>query len=66
MTCSCDDCGEWVHSKRWELGYRICRECGEQAAARERRGWTIVGLPKGHYTRVTKRDDLLHLNQKTR
>lgn len=66
MTYSCDNCGEWVHTKRWELGYRVCRECGELEARNVRKNWTIVGLPKGHYTRITRMDDLLHLNQKTR
>lgn len=62
----CEDCGEWVHSKRWALGYRTCRECGDHAARAARKTWTIVPLHKGHYTRITNPAELRHLNQKSR
>jgi hypothetical protein len=31
-----------------------------------RAGWCIVPTPKGHYTRITNKDELQHLNQKPR
>jgi ribosomal protein L37AE/L43A len=66
MTHACEACEEWVHSKRWALGYRTCRACGEAAARAERRSWTIVSLPKGHFTRIGNPEELKFLNQKVR
>jgi hypothetical protein len=63
---SCVRCAEWVHPKRWALGYRVCRECGEAQAVADRKTWTIVPLHKGHYTRVTDIQELKQLNQKPR
>lgn len=62
----CVRCGEWVHSKRWALGYRLCRECGEAHARLERSTWTVIPTHKGHYTRVTNIKELKQLNQKPR
>jgi ribosomal protein L37AE/L43A len=65
MTYSCDECGEWVHSKRWELGYRTCRECGEANARAARASWCIA--PAGHkqgYTRITDPQYLRNMNPK--
>jgi hypothetical protein len=52
--------------KRAELGYSTCLSCGDEHAQHERMGWTIVPTPKGHYTRITNREELKHLNQKSR
>lgn len=62
----CRLCGITYPPKRAALGYNTCLDCGDAAAATERAAWCIVPTPKGHYTRVTKKDDLKHLNQKTR
>jgi hypothetical protein len=35
-------------------------------AERQRDTWCIVPMPKQAYTLVTRKADLLHLNQKTR
>lgn len=43
---ACEVCDDWVHPKRWALGYRTCRACGEAAARTERSRWTIA--PAGH------------------
>ena len=29
---NCLSCGEYVHPKRWQLGYRTCLDCGEVMA----------------------------------
>lgn len=50
---SCEGCGEWVHPKRWALGYHICRACGEAAARRARASWAAA--PAGHKQAATLR-----------
>jgi hypothetical protein len=65
-TCYCETCGEAYPAKRKALGYRLCLTCGEEAAREQRMGWCIVPTPKGHYTRITKKEELKQLNQKVR
>ena len=60
----CKRCGITYPDKRAALGYDTCLNCGDRAATTERMGWAVVPLPKQGYTRVTKREDLKHLNQK--
>lgn len=62
----CYECGETFPMKRAMLGYNVCLTCGDIVAASQRASWCIVPTPKGHYTRVTNKEELLHLNQKTR
>ena len=62
----CTECGDWFPDKRAELGYPHCLSCGDVHAQEERLGWCIVPTPKGHYTRVTNKEELKHLNQKSR
>ena len=63
---TCRECGETYPTRRAALGYRTCLDCGDAEAATARAGWAICPLPKQGYTRITRRDDLLHLNQKVR
>jgi hypothetical protein len=65
-TCYCETCGEAYPAKRKALGYRLCLTCGEEAAIAMRTSWCIVPTPKGHYTRITKKEELKQLNQKVR
>ena len=63
----CTKCGEDIEPrKRVLLGYKVCLDCGDSTAKTERSTWTIVPTPKGHYTRITRKSDLLALNQKPR
>jgi hypothetical protein len=63
----CTKCGEDIDPpKRVLLGYKVCLDCGDSTAKKERASWTIVPTPKGHYTRITRKSDLLALNQKPR
>lgn len=64
--CFCLTCGDTYPAARRALGYQTCLACGEEAAIAMRTSWTIVPLPKQGYTRVNKRDELKHLNQKVR
>lgn len=66
MSCECETCGEAFPLKRRQLGYNVCLTCGDLVAAEQRAGWCIVPTPKGHYTRVTNKEELKHLNQKIR
>lgn len=66
LTCKCQDCGAEYNYERYKLGYNTCLECGEMLAQEVRFGWTIVLLPKQGYTRINRREDLHHLNQKSR
>ena len=62
----CVRCGDTFPAGRAKLGYRVCLECGDTTATEERLGWCIAPLPKQGYTLISRKSDLLHLNQKTR
>jgi hypothetical protein len=62
----CIACGETFSARRARLGYNTCLDCGDFAARNERMTWTIVCTPKGHYTRITTKEELKCLNQKPR
>jgi hypothetical protein len=63
---TCIACGDSFPHRRARLGYNTCLDCGDFAARNERRTWTIVCTPKGHYTRITTKEELKCLNQKPR
>lgn len=65
-TCYCVTCGDTFDPRRRQLGYQTCMDCGAEAAIAMRTAWTIVPLPKQGYTRVNKKSELKHLNQKSR
>ena len=65
-TPQCVGCGEVYSVRRARLGYNVCLECGDCQATKQRASYCVVPLPKQGYTLVTRKDDLLHLNQKTR
>jgi hypothetical protein len=58
--CQCD---EEISQARWDLGYRVCLDCGERESIRVRQGWTIVPLHKSSYTLVTDKSILKQLNK---
>ena len=62
----CKDCGDTFPVGRAKLGYQVCLKCGDAAATEQRLGWCIAPLPKQGYTLITRKSDLLNLNQKTR
>jgi hypothetical protein len=60
----CVDCGDEFPSERWQLGYRCCLMCGEDAARAERRSWTVVQeYGKGGYMFVTAESAPVTLKQ---
>jgi len=64
--CTCPSCGNDYDYRRRQLGYNYCLDCGDIRAEQQRQSWCVVPLPKQAYTLVTRKSDLLHLNQKTR
>jgi hypothetical protein len=62
----CHACGADYPPQRAALGYNTCLDCGDFAARTERMTWTIVCTPKGHYTRITRPEELKSLNQKVK
>jgi len=51
---TCRHCGDDVDERRWDLGFRLCLFCGEEAARTERLGWCVVQeYGKGPYQYVT-------------
>ena len=61
---TCIACGDSFPHRRAVLGYNTCLDCGDFAARTERLSWTIICTPKGHYTRITRPEELKSLNQK--
>ena len=50
----CVVCGDDVPLARWQLGYKVCLFCGEDAARAERKSWTVVQeYQKGGYMFIT-------------
>lgn len=64
----CDICGDDIHHERYALGYRLCMNCGNQAAISARQSWCVVQpYGKGPYMLVTDASapqTLLDTNQK--
>ena len=51
----CEQCGDDVHIARWQLGYRVCKFCGDEMARAERASWCVVmEYGKGNYQYVTR------------
>ena len=57
---NCWGCGDEVDARRWEIGRRLCMECGEKEALRVKH--TIVPMPKSNYIVVTDLSLLHGLN----
>lgn len=50
----CTHCGDDVRVERWNLGFRLCLFCGEEAARIERKSWCVIQeYGKGNYQLVT-------------
>jgi len=58
----CVDCNSTYDIRRFYLGILLCPDCGEEAARQVTH--CTVPLHKGNYTVITRKSDLLHLNQK--
>lgn len=65
---SCTLCGDDMRVERWNLGFRLCLTCGEEAAVSDRASWCVVQpYGKGPYMLVTSasaRQTVMDTNQK--
>ena len=61
-TPRCRMCDEVFPTARWDIGYRICLDCGEELSSRTTR--TVVPMHKSNYFLCTNLDDLKGINNK--
>jgi ribosomal protein L37AE/L43A len=59
---TCKLCGDNFPAKRFELGYAVCLECGEEIA--RQKIFTVVPMHKSNYIACFNRDDLKGINNK--
>ena len=59
----CDKCGEEFDARRKELGYNTCLSCGQLIA--EQVKFCIAPVHKSNYVVVTRKSDLIGINNKT-
>jgi len=65
MQTKCRICDDEISPARWEIGKRVCLECGEELSRQERMGWCIAPISnKAGYTRVTDYSLLKQINPK--
>lgn len=57
----CAECGEDVDPRRWELGYRLCLDCGEQFARQVVR--CVAPMAKSNYVLISNKEQLKGLNK---
>jgi len=58
----CRKCNAHVPKARWDIGYRLCLEHGDEQA--KSRKFCIAPLHKSNYMLITNRADLLGINNK--
>ena len=57
------DCGEVIEDGRWEIGYRVCLECGDEIA-KQRKFTVAIPYSKGAYQLIHDPKDLFFTNPK--
>jgi hypothetical protein len=63
--CKCRICDDEIDPARWEIGKRVCLECGEEQSRQERMSWCIAPISnKMGYTRITDFSLLKQINPK--
>ena len=60
----CISCGDEYDKARYDIGYRVCLECGEGKARNARKAWCIANISKSNYMLITQIETLSQLNQK--
>ena len=60
--CTRVGCSRPVNQYRYEIGYTLCKPCGERAAKRVKH--TVVPMHKSNYVVVSDRRDLMGINNK--
>lgn len=62
MKAICILCGEPFKFARFQIGYRVCLDCGDEVAHQVRH--TVAPLHKSNYVLITNMEDLKGLNNK--
>ena len=57
------DCGEIIEEGRWDIGYRVCLECGDEIA-KQRKFTVAIPYSKGAYQLIHDPKDLFFTNPK--
>ena len=61
----CHKCDDKVAKKRWDLGYRLCLDCGDEVASRVAEGFTVaIPFNKGAYQFIYNPQELSTTNPK--
>ena len=60
----CISCGDEYDKARYDIGYRVCLECGEGKARNARKSWCIANISKSNYMLITQIETLSQLNPK--
>jgi len=58
----CMLCGDTFKWARFQLGYKLCLDCGEEKAKQHKH--TVAPMHKSNYVLITNREDLKGLNNK--
>lgn len=56
-------CGEIIEQGRWNLGYRVCLECGD-SIAKQKKFTVAIPYSKGAYQLIHDPKDLFFTNPK--
>ena len=57
------DCGEIIEDGRWDIGYRVCLDCGDEIA-KQRKFTVAIPYSKGAYQLIHDPKDLFFTNPK--
>lgn len=60
----CRKCNDNVPKARWDIGYRLCLDCGNEVAEKRAKMFCVVPMHKSNYVAVFDRSDLLGINNK--
>ena len=63
LSVSCENCGEEFDPRRLALGYNVCLPCGELIAREVK--YCIAPVHKSNYVVVSRKSDLVGINNKT-
>jgi hypothetical protein len=56
-------CGELIEHGRWDIGYRVCLECGDKIA-KQKKFTVAIPYGKGAYQLIHNPEELKMTNQK--
>lgn len=63
----CRMCGDYIDFARWQIGKRVCLECGEEQARQDRKLWCVLTPHKQgamYFTSAFAREAAVGINNK--